>query len=96
MLGIQLRGVVIHNLLCQRNRAWARGRCLNTLTGSVVVSKEIHHSARTKEPLIYSQGCGEFFLGSNFDGVQQLQSIGLAVVGDQVISWLFVSDALNN
>jgi hypothetical protein len=58
--------------------------------------EEILDLARSEEPLVDSKGGPEFLLAFNLDCVEQPEGKGLAVVGDEIVGWAFVSDGLDH
>lgn len=106
VLRVQLGRIVVHDLLCKRDRVlflslgwriWPgrRQRPCGFILYLDGGGEEVLDLAGADQPLVDGQGCANFLVDAYLDGVEQLQYVGLAVVADEVVGGLLLPDSLD-
>lgn len=99
LLRVELCRVVSHDLLSKGDGVLAaRGR-EGVLLGVLVLrvrGKEVRHLSGTEDPLVDGERGAELVVAGGLDSVEELQGVGLAVIGDEIVGWLSLPDSLDD
>lgn len=82
LLGI-LAHIGHHRNICRHARA-------------VRLIEEFRYLARAGKLLVHGKSGPKLLVHADFDGIEELQHVGLAVVRNEVVGWLLFSDARND
>lgn len=97
MMVIQLGSILVHDLVRGLHRMVMTilGRRLICSISGRRVYKQVQDLTLSRRPLVDGKSCGKLLVTSSEDGVEQEVDEPLAVVGDEVISRLHMSDVVD-